>query len=39
LDVSADAGLETVIREHIETKGDRVTDLHLWQIGPGLVPR
>jgi cation diffusion facilitator family transporter len=35
LDVSADANLETVIRERIETKGDRVTDLHLWQVGPG----
>jgi cation diffusion facilitator family transporter len=35
LDVNADANLETVIRERIETKGDRVTDLHLWQIGPG----
>jgi cation diffusion facilitator family transporter len=35
LDVNADASLEDVIRERIETKGDRVTDLHLWQIGPG----
>jgi cation diffusion facilitator family transporter len=35
LDVNADADLEAVIRERIETKGDRVTDLHLWQIGPG----
>ena len=35
LDVSADANLEAVIRERIETKGDRVTDLHLWQVGPG----
>ncbi|HXO72594.1 MAG TPA: CDF family Co(II)/Ni(II) efflux transporter DmeF [Bradyrhizobium sp.] len=35
LDVSADKTIETVIRERLETKGDRVTDLHLWQVGPG----
>jgi len=35
LDVRADEGLESVIRSRIETKGDRVTDLHLWQVGPG----
>jgi cation diffusion facilitator family transporter len=35
LDVSADTGLEGVIRARLETRGDRVTDLHLWQIGPG----
>ena len=35
LDVSADKGLEGVIRARLETRGDRVTDLHLWQIGPG----
>jgi len=35
LDVSADKDLESVIRDRIETKGDRVTDLHLWQVGPG----
>ncbi|MBR0752634.1 CDF family Co(II)/Ni(II) efflux transporter DmeF [Bradyrhizobium jicamae] len=35
LDVSADDKLEATIRERIETKGDRVTDLHLWQVGPG----
>jgi cation diffusion facilitator family transporter len=35
LDVNADEGLEGLIRERIETKGDRVTDLHLWQVGPG----
>jgi cation diffusion facilitator family transporter len=35
LDVNADKNLETVIRDRIETKGDRVTDLHLWQVGPG----
>jgi cation diffusion facilitator family transporter len=35
LDVNADNGLEETIRSRIESKGDRVTDLHLWQIGPG----
>jgi cation diffusion facilitator family transporter len=35
LDVSADRSLEGVIRARLETRGDRVTDLHLWQIGPG----
>src|ERR1700716_2047566 len=35
LDVNADRNLETVIRDRLETKGDRVTDLHLWQVGPG----
>ena len=35
LDVNADHDLEGTIRDRIETKGDRVTDLHLWQIGPG----
>ncbi|MBR0872340.1 CDF family Co(II)/Ni(II) efflux transporter DmeF [Bradyrhizobium tropiciagri] len=35
LDVSADEHLETTIRERIESEGDRVTDLHLWQVGPG----
>jgi cation diffusion facilitator family transporter len=35
LDVSADKNLEAVIRDRLETKGDRVTDLHLWQVGPG----
>jgi cation diffusion facilitator family transporter len=35
LDASADKDLEAVIRDRIETKGDRVTDLHLWQVGPG----
>jgi cation diffusion facilitator family transporter len=35
LDVSADKNVESVIRDRLETKGDRVTDLHLWQVGPG----
>jgi cation diffusion facilitator family transporter len=35
LDVSADKDLEGVIRARLESDGDRVTDLHLWQVGPG----
>src|SRR6195952_27933 len=35
LDVSADKNIESTIRDRLETKGDRVTDLHLWQVGPG----
>jgi cation diffusion facilitator family transporter len=35
LDTVPDAELAQAIRERIETGGDRVTDLHLWQLGPG----
>jgi cation diffusion facilitator family transporter len=35
LDVNSDGKMEGLIRERLETRGDRVTDLHLWQIGPG----
>ena len=35
LDVSADKNLEGIIRSRLQTRGDRVTDLHLWQVGPG----
>jgi cation diffusion facilitator family transporter len=35
LDASADKRLEATIRARLEAGGDRVTDLHLWQIGPG----
>jgi cation diffusion facilitator family transporter len=35
LDVCVDKDLEGVIRDRLETKGDRVTDLHVWQLGPG----
>jgi cation diffusion facilitator family transporter len=35
LDVSCDKDVETVIRDRLETNGNRVTDLHLWQVGPG----
>jgi len=35
LDVCVDKDLEAVIRDRLQTRGDRVTDLHLWQVGPG----
>ena len=35
LDVCVDKDLEGVIRDRLQTRGDRVTDLHLWQVGPG----
>jgi cation diffusion facilitator family transporter len=35
LDVTQDKALESAIRERLETGGDRITDLHLWQVGPG----
>jgi cation diffusion facilitator family transporter len=35
LDACVDKDLENVIRDRLETRGDRVTDLHLWQVGPG----
>src|SRR5262245_45421672 len=35
LDVRADEKLERVIRARLEAGEDRVTDLHLWQVGPG----
>ncbi|TGN82124.1 cation transporter [Bradyrhizobium yuanmingense] len=35
LDVRADEKLERVIRARMEVGEDRVTDLHLWQVGPG----
>jgi len=35
LDVNNDGKMEGLIRQRMETRGDRVTDLHLWQIGPG----
>jgi cation diffusion facilitator family transporter len=35
LDVAPAQGLETAIRRHLEVGGDKITDLHLWQVGPG----
>ena len=35
LDVSFDKRLEGDIRARLENGDDRVTDLHVWQLGPG----
>ena len=35
LDAVPDPALARRIRERIETGGDRLADLHLWQVGPG----
>jgi len=35
IDVVPDAGIAQEIRRHLEIDGDRVCDLHLWQVGPG----
>lgn len=35
LDVVPDQKLEGVLRQRLEIGGDRVSDLHLWRLGPG----
>jgi cation diffusion facilitator family transporter len=35
LDMTPDRGMAEHIRAMIETDGDRLTDLHLWRLGPG----
>jgi cation diffusion facilitator family transporter len=35
LDFAQDRGLHEHVRERLEKGGDRVSDLHLWQVGPG----
>jgi cation diffusion facilitator family transporter len=35
LDMTPDRGMAERIRAIIETDGDRLTDLHLWRLGPG----
>ena len=37
LDMVPDRGMASHIREHLEIDGDRVSDLHLWRLGPGHV--
>jgi cation diffusion facilitator family transporter len=37
LDIVPDPALAGRIRERIEVDGDRLADLHLWQLGPGHV--
>jgi cation diffusion facilitator family transporter len=35
LDMCPDNALEQEIRRTVETSGDRLSDLHLWRVGPG----
>ena len=35
LDLAPDDSTERTIRARLETNGDRVTDLHVWRVGPG----
>lgn len=35
IDAVPDPKLAHAIRERLETDGDRISDLHLWQVGPG----
>ena len=35
LDMTPDRGMAERMRAVIETDGDRLTDLHLWRLGPG----
>ena len=35
LDRTPDPGMAEKVRKLIEAEGDRVTDLHLWRLGPG----
>jgi cation diffusion facilitator family transporter len=35
LDLNPDRGMAERMRTAIETDGDRLTDLHLWRLGPG----
>jgi Co/Zn/Cd efflux system component len=35
LDMTPDRGMAERMRAVIETDGDRLTDFHLWRLGPG----
>jgi cation diffusion facilitator family transporter len=37
LDLDADAALKMEISKRLEQNGDRITDLHVWRVGPGHV--
>ena len=37
LDMTPDPRLAESLRATVESEGDRVTDLHLWRVGPGHV--
>ena len=38
LDVSPDPALSAKIAARLEQRGDRISDLHLWRVGPGHAP-
>jgi cation diffusion facilitator family transporter len=35
LDIAPDPRLTRMLRDRLEIKGDRVSDLHVWRLGPG----
>ena len=35
VDMVPNKRLETSVRRHLEVDGDRISDLHLWRLGPG----
>ena len=35
LDMNPDPALARRVRAAVETEGDRITDFHLWRLGPG----
>ena len=37
LDVSPDPALSAQIAARLEQRGDRISDLHLWRVGPGHI--
>jgi cation diffusion facilitator family transporter len=37
LDASANGALGASIKSRLETEGDRISDLHLWRLGPGHI--
>ncbi len=37
LDVSSDSTLSAKIAERLERRGDKISDLHLWRVGPGHI--
>jgi Co/Zn/Cd efflux system component len=37
LDASPDAALQAKIAARLEKEGDRISDLHLWRLGPGHI--
>jgi Co/Zn/Cd efflux system component len=39
LDVSPDPVLSAEVAVRLEQRGDRISDLHLWRVGPGHLER